>query len=112
MKMTYLIILINTEILRFDERYGENVKNNDIIRLGEEPTNLSKEMMTILKIPVPPLTILESITVQNAIRIGPAIYKYKANLCRCGQNNVSYTWKVLLFRLKTVFFCDRLGNLK
>lgn len=85
MKRTNLIILINTEILRFDESYGENIKNNDIIRLGEEPTNLSKEIITILKIPEPPLTILESITVQNAIRIGPAIYKCKANLCRCGQ---------------------------
>lgn len=91
MNRTYLIILIDTEILRFDESYGENVKNNDIIRLGEEPTNLSKEMMTVLKIPVPPLTILESITVRNAIRIGTAIYKCKTNLCRCGQNNVSYT---------------------
>lgn len=83
MKRTDLIILIDTEILQFDESYGENLKNNDSIRLGEEPKNLSKEMMTILKIPVPPLTILESITVQNAIRIGPAIYKCKMNLCRC-----------------------------
>lgn len=111
MKRTYLIILIDTEILRFDESYGENVKNNDSIRLGKEPANFSKEMMTILKMPVPPLTILQSITVQNAIRIGPAIYKCKTNLCRCRQNNVSYTWKVLLFRLKTVFFCDHWGNL-
>lgn len=85
MKRTYLIILIDTGILRFDESYGENVKNNNSIRLGEEPTNLSKEIMIILKMPVPSLTILQTITIQNAIRIGPAIYKCKTNLCRCGQ---------------------------
>lgn len=48
MKRTYLIIVIDTSIHRFDE----NVKNNVSIRFGEEPTNLSKVIMTILKIPL------------------------------------------------------------